>query len=80
MKRLVDFSRDQPMTGIERAIWWIEYVLRHNDTEHLKSNLAYNLGRSYYEFMDLDLIAVLTGSLVVAALIFKIVFGAIRYK
>lgn len=28
---------DQPMTGLERAIWWIEYVIRNNGAPHLRN-------------------------------------------
>lgn len=32
----VKLSTDWPMSGIEEVVWWTEYVLRHNSTEHLK--------------------------------------------
>ncbi|KAK4872333.1 hypothetical protein RN001_014362 [Aquatica leii] len=35
--KLADLAEDQPMTGLERAVWWTEYVLRHNGTKHLKN-------------------------------------------
>lgn len=36
MKRLARLAKDQPMSGIDTAVWWTEYVLRNKDTEHLK--------------------------------------------
>lgn len=51
------------MTGLERAVWWTEYVLRHNDTSHLKAPWA---GRRFYHEFQLDVMAVIfTVSLVV---------------
>ncbi|XP_059612716.1 uncharacterized protein LOC132259181 [Phlebotomus argentipes] len=32
-----DVFRDQKETPLERAIWWIEYVLRHPNMTHMKS-------------------------------------------
>ena len=28
-------AKDQPMTSVDTATWWVEYILRH-DTTHLK--------------------------------------------
>ncbi|XP_017776621.1 PREDICTED: UDP-glucuronosyltransferase 2C1-like, partial [Nicrophorus vespilloides] len=28
--------KDEPMTGMEKAIWWTEFVLRNKETQHLK--------------------------------------------
>ncbi|CAG7831244.1 unnamed protein product [Allacma fusca] len=36
VKELSKRSKDRPMTPVETAVWWTEYVLRH-DTNHLKS-------------------------------------------
>lgn len=36
MKRLARLATDQPMAGIDSAVWWTEYVLRNGDAEHLK--------------------------------------------
>uniref|UniRef100_A0A1I8PE68 UDP-glucuronosyltransferase n=1 Tax=Stomoxys calcitrans TaxID=35570 RepID=A0A1I8PE68_STOCA len=44
--------RDQQNTPLERAIYWIEYVLRHNGAGHLR-NLGQNL--SLVEFYNLDI-------------------------
>lgn len=36
MKQFAKLSTDWPRSGIEEVVWWTEYVLRHNNTEHLK--------------------------------------------
>jgi glucuronosyltransferase len=35
IETLRDLIRDEPMTPREKAVWWVEYVLRHNGTKHL---------------------------------------------
>ncbi|KAF5286453.1 hypothetical protein FQA39_LY16303 [Lamprigera yunnana] len=38
--KFADVAEDQPMTGLEKAIWWTEYVIRHKGAKHLrKSNI-----------------------------------------
>uniref|UniRef100_A0A182PSE1 UDP-glycosyltransferases domain-containing protein n=1 Tax=Anopheles epiroticus TaxID=199890 RepID=A0A182PSE1_9DIPT len=37
MQRRAMYFRDQPAKPLERAIWWIEYVLRHPTVQHLRS-------------------------------------------
>lgn len=41
------------MSGVKKAVWWTEYVLRHNGAQHLK-------GPSYqmplYQYFLLDII------------------------
>ncbi|KAF2903124.1 hypothetical protein ILUMI_03060 [Ignelater luminosus] len=34
---LAKIALDQPMTALERAVWWTEYVLRNNGAKHLRS-------------------------------------------
>ena len=36
MKRLSDLSKDTVLTPVEQAIWWVEYVIRHNGARHLR--------------------------------------------
>lgn len=36
MERLKNIHEDQPMSPLDTAVWWTEYVLRHPDTQHLK--------------------------------------------
>ncbi|KAF5301856.1 hypothetical protein FQR65_LT08688 [Abscondita terminalis] len=62
MKELAELSLDQPMTGLEKAIWWTEYVIRHNGTRHLRSPL---LDIPFYQYYLLDVIAVIATVLIV---------------
>lgn len=42
---------DQPLKGTEKAVWWIEYVIRHQDVSHLKSPAT---KMSFIEYLMLD--------------------------
>ncbi|XP_063912831.1 UDP-glycosyltransferase UGT5-like [Zophobas morio] len=35
-----DVMYDKPMTGLEKVVWWSEYVIRHKGAEHLRSPAA----------------------------------------
>ncbi|XP_068623982.1 UDP-glucosyltransferase 2-like [Battus philenor] len=54
--RLRSLMLDQPQTPLERAIWWIEYVLRHGGAKHLRSPAANISWAQYYE---IELIGIL---------------------
>lgn len=43
--------RDQPMTPSETAVYWIEYVLRHNGAPHLRWA---GLDLSFWSYHNLD--------------------------
>jgi glucuronosyltransferase len=55
MKQLRDLVYDEPMTSLDRAIFWTEYVIRHKGARHMEF-----AGRSvpYYEQYCLDIVAV----------------------
>ncbi|KOB74581.1 UDP-glycosyltransferase 33F4 [Operophtera brumata] len=53
--------RDQPESGLDRAVWWTEHVLRHAGGRHLRAPAA---NMSWREYLDLDLFLLL-GSAVV---------------
>lgn len=46
---------DQPLKGVEKVIWWIEYVIRHKGAEFLKSPAA---EMSFVQYFLLDVVIV----------------------
>lgn len=48
--------KDQPQDGLEKAIWWIEYVIRHKGAKHLRS-IAVDL--PWWQYLMLDVMAFL---------------------
>ncbi|KAF5307253.1 hypothetical protein FQR65_LT06969 [Abscondita terminalis] len=53
IKLYAELATDQFQTGLERAVWWTEYVLRHKGVPHLR-NPAYDF--PFYQYYSLDLI------------------------
>jgi glucuronosyltransferase len=55
MIKLRDLVYDQPMTSLDKAIFWTEYVIRHKGVKHLEF-----AGRNvpYYQQYCLDFIAI----------------------
>ncbi|XP_044755769.1 UDP-glucosyltransferase 2-like isoform X2 [Coccinella septempunctata] len=58
---------DSPVKGIDKAIWWIEYVIRHKGAKHLRSP---SMDIPWYQYLLLDVMAVIFS--VLALLIFII--------
>ncbi|CAG9821214.1 unnamed protein product [Phaedon cochleariae] len=58
IKNLASLWVDQPMKSLDRAMWWIEYVLRHKGTKHLRSPTA---DVSWIEYFFLDVIFIAVG-------------------
>jgi glucuronosyltransferase len=67
-KELSTIFRDQPQTPVERAVFWVEYVMRHNGAPHLRSP-ARDL--NIIQYHSLDVIAFIGTILVFTAWIFK---------
>ncbi|CAL4065552.1 unnamed protein product, partial [Meganyctiphanes norvegica] len=54
--------RDQPQTPVERAVFWTEYVIRHQGAPHLKSP---SVQLSWIQYFMIDAIIVLLVGLIV---------------
>ncbi|KAB0790863.1 hypothetical protein PPYR_14950 [Photinus pyralis] len=79
--KLAQLARDQPMSGLEKAIWWTEYVIRHKGAKHLRSPL---LDLPWYQYLLLDVIgALLLGlslSLLTIAFVCRSLIRLVRKK
>ena len=56
VQRLSRIYRDQPLTLLQQAVYWTEYVIRHQGAPHLRSAA---LDLAWYQYFLLDVIAVL---------------------
>nr|AIA91960.1 UDPGT [uncultured bacterium] len=56
MKKLKKLLKDEPMTGLEKAVWWAEYVIRHKGTRHLRSP---TVDIPWYQYFLLDVVVVI---------------------
>lgn len=71
IKDLRTLMLDEPMPPMEKAIWWIEYVIRHKGTKHLRSP---TIDISWIEYFLIDIISVVVLiSVVIVCLTFKII-------
>ncbi|XP_072946224.1 UDP-glycosyltransferase UGT5-like [Epargyreus clarus] len=59
--RLRSIMYDQPQSPLERAIWWIEHVLRHGGAKHLRAPAANMSWTEYYE-LEIDWLTLLNNS------------------
>uniref|UniRef100_A0A1B6KXZ3 UDP-glucuronosyltransferase n=1 Tax=Graphocephala atropunctata TaxID=36148 RepID=A0A1B6KXZ3_9HEMI len=73
--------RDQPQPPLDRALYWVEYVLRHQGAPHLQS-AAKDL--SFIQYFMLDTIAAALVAFYVLVLVMRIVwrksFGRRKFK
>ncbi|KAF2906126.1 hypothetical protein ILUMI_00042, partial [Ignelater luminosus] len=80
IKELAELAKDQPMTGLESAVWWTEYVIRHKGAEHLRSPA---LDIPDYQYFLLDVIGFcLLVALIVIYVLYKVVklmYKLVRY-
>ncbi|KAG8257059.1 UDP-glucuronosyltransferase 1-1 [Homalodisca vitripennis] len=68
-RRTSSIVRDQPMSPADTAVYWVEYVLRHEGAPHLKPASVY---LRWYEVLMLDIVLVLILS--VALIIYTVYY------
>jgi glucuronosyltransferase len=69
--------RDQPLTPLQQAVYWTEYVIRHKGAPHLRSAV---LDLAWYQYFLLDVTAVLALASVSILLILLLVCRVILKK
>ncbi|KAF2893558.1 hypothetical protein ILUMI_12612, partial [Ignelater luminosus] len=77
VKELADLVSDQPMTGLEKAVWWTEYVIRHKGAKHLRSSI---LEIPSYQYYLLDVIGFCLGIVPTPSYSHQVVFHPIWEK
>lgn len=56
ISKISQIGGDQPMDGLDKAVWWTEYVIRNRGAEYLKNN---DFDFPWYRFLLLDVISFL---------------------
>ncbi|KAF5269864.1 hypothetical protein FQR65_LT17907 [Abscondita terminalis] len=62
---------DQLTKPLDRGIYWIEYCIRHQGAHHLRS---YGLNLYWYQYLMLDILAVIVGAIVLVSLVIKAIY------
>lgn len=75
-KRLAKIYRDLPATSLERAVYWVEYVIRHKGAHHLKPA---SVTLPFYKYILLDVIAFCLAVLVLAVYILKMIVRKVLF-
>uniref|UniRef100_A0AAQ6IMW7 UDP-glucuronosyltransferase n=1 Tax=Anabas testudineus TaxID=64144 RepID=A0AAQ6IMW7_ANATE len=73
MKTLSNLHRDQPMKPMDRAMFWIEFVMRHKGAPHLRTE-SYKMSKIQY--YSIDVVAFL---LTVVLLVFTVFISVVRF-
>jgi len=85
MKKVSKLFKDRPARAVDTAVWWTEWVLRHEDTSALR---PHSIHQSWWKKRQLDIWALvftaITFLLLVAfeiiRFIFTILFGSKNTK
>uniref|UniRef100_A0A3P9ID01 UDP-glucuronosyltransferase n=1 Tax=Oryzias latipes TaxID=8090 RepID=A0A3P9ID01_ORYLA len=73
IQRLSRLHKDKPMSPMDQAIFWIEYVIRHKGARHLISE-AYKM--PWYSYHSLDVVLLL---LAVGAVLLYSIYAVFRF-
>lgn len=80
-KQLSERYRDRPMSPLDTAVYWIEYVIRHKGAPHLRTAAV---DMPLYQYLLLDVIAfllvVFISTLAILYYISKFVFKLITNR
>lgn len=63
MMDLRSLLNDKPQNVLEKAIWWVEHVIRHRGAPYLRSNLV---DEPWYRRQDFDIVFVISVGIIVA--------------
>ncbi|XP_076257901.1 UDP-glycosyltransferase UGT5-like isoform X1 [Rhynchophorus ferrugineus] len=77
MKKLKKLLKDEPMTGLEKAVWWAEYVIRHKGTRHLRSP---TVDIPWYQYFLLDVLVVILLTILLTVVLLIRLLNCIKNK
>lgn len=76
VQQLSVLLKEEAISGLDKAVWWTEYVIRHRGAKILQSNVPQ---LPYYQYYLLDVMATFFFILIVILFIeYKIVKGIIK--
>ncbi|XP_060895002.1 UDP-glucuronosyltransferase 2C1-like [Labrus mixtus] len=73
MKTMSNLHRDQPLKPLDRAMFWIEFVMRHNGARHLRTE-SYKMSKIQY--YSIDVMGFLIGVLL---LVLTLIISALKF-
>ncbi|XP_049826160.1 UDP-glucosyltransferase 2 isoform X1 [Aethina tumida] len=74
--KMKEIMYDEPMTSLEKVVWWTEYVLRHKGAKHFKSHITQI---PFYQYYFLDVFGVVILGLSILIYGFYKIFCLLRY-
>ncbi|XP_052399442.1 UDP-glucuronosyltransferase 2A3-like isoform X1 [Carassius gibelio] len=77
IQRLSKLHHDQPMKPLDRAVFWIEFVMRNRGAPHLRTQ-AYRM--SWIEYHSIDVILSLLAIVLLVPLIITFIIKLVWYK
>ncbi|XP_063069136.1 UDP-glucuronosyltransferase 2B17-like [Engraulis encrasicolus] len=77
MQRLSSLHRDQPMKPLDRALFWIEFVMRHKGAAHLRTE-SYKMPWYSYHSVDVFMFLLAAATLFVTISVYGIKFLCCR--
>ncbi|XP_077156590.1 2-hydroxyacylsphingosine 1-beta-galactosyltransferase [Paroedura picta] len=69
-QKLSEIHKDQPGHPVERTVYWINYILRHNGAQHLRA-AVYTVSLYQYFLLDIAFV-VLLGTALLCYILFRI--------
>lgn len=63
---VAQLTKDQPLSGLEKAVWWTEYVIRHKGATHFKNPMT---DLPFYQVYLMDVIGFILVILIFSAYI-----------
>lgn len=70
IKNIANLYKDRPQTALETAVYWVEYVIRHNGAKHMQSPAVY---LNFFQYHSLDVIGFILVFLYVVGKIIKFI-------